>query len=128
MGRLSLLAALALASCHTGSANTMGGAVVMSALALGSSAVSRASGGCYAVCQQGETCNEKTGYCDPLPCRGQCRADESCEEGFFGIKCVPGGAMIGVSSKSDGPATARAVPASAPPKQDKPAVPDAAIP
>jgi hypothetical protein len=79
MGRISLAALLALAGCRTGSAYTVGDAVVMTALALGSSAVSRANGGCYAVCQQGETCNEKTGYCEPLPCRGQCRTDESCE-------------------------------------------------
>ena len=123
-----MLAAVALASCHTGSANTVSGVAVMTALAVGSSAVNRASGGCYAVCSQGQTCNEKTGFCDVLPCRGLCNADESCEEGFFGIKCIPGGAVTGVSSGAAAPASARSVPAPAPAKKEKPAVPDAAMP
>ena len=115
---------LAAFACHTGSSNTIGAAVLMSSLALGSSAVSRANGGCYAVCQQGESCNQRTGYCEPLPCHGLCRTDESCEEGFFGIKCVPGPAMS-FSSQS--------VPASTTPpkpKSDaaKPPVPGAARP
>ena len=107
----------------------MAGAAVMTSLALGASAANRAAGGCYAVCQQGEACNEKTGWCEALHCRGKCRADESCEEGFFGIKCVPGPALS-VSSQS--------VPASTtPPPKDsekdksqapKPSVPDAAMP
>lgn len=133
--RIGILAcALSAFACHTGSSNTLVGAAVMSSLALGSSAVSRANGGCYAVCQQGESCNQKTGYCEPLPCRGQCRADESCEEGFFGIKCVPGPAL----SVSSQPVPASTAPA--PPRQKsdaarlpvpevaKPQVPEAARP
>ena len=67
--------------------------MIMTSLALGSSAANRAAGGCYAVCQQGEACNEKTGLCEALPCRGKCLPTESCEEGFFGVKCVPGAAL-----------------------------------
>src|SRR6267143_4598789 len=63
MRSLSLLCVLTALSCHTGSSNTAAGAVIMTTLALGSSAASRASGGCWAVCQQGERCNEKTGLC-----------------------------------------------------------------
>lgn len=126
--RLAAIAcALSALACHTGSSNTLSGAVLMSSLALGSSAVSRAGGGCYAVCQQGESCNARTGFCEPLPCRGQCRSDESCEEGFFGIKCVPGPALS-VSSGA-APASARA-PAPPKPSSDstRPPVPEAASP
>ena len=118
---LFVISALA---CHTGSSNTMAGAAVMTTLALGSSAASRAAGGCYAVCQQGETCNEKNGLCEALPCRGKCNASETCEEGFFGIKCVPGPALS-VTAGTAAPASAK----EPPPKQnDKPQVPDAAKP
>ena len=123
--RIALLAC-ALTACHTGSSNTLVGAAVMSSLALGSSAVSRANGGCYAVCQQGESCNTKTGSCDPLPCRGQCRADESCEEGFFGIKCVPGPALS-VSSRSV-PANTAPAPLKEKSGAARPQVPGAAKP
>ena len=125
-----VLAALVLASCHTGSANTMTGAAVMTGLALGASAANRAAGGCYAVCQQGETCNEKTGLCEVLPCRGLCRADEACEEGFFGTRCVPGPALS-ISSKAIPASTAPATPKEkdkAKEKDGKPPVPDAAKP
>jgi hypothetical protein len=47
-----VLAAAMLFSCHTGSSNTVAGALIMTPLAIGASALSRAQGGCYAVCQQ----------------------------------------------------------------------------
>src|SRR5260221_6176198 len=129
MKRILPAALLPLGSGQTDSASPASGAAIMTALALGSSAVSRSQGGCYAVCQQGETCNEKTGWCEPLPCRGQCRADESCEEGFFGIKCVPGGAITGVTSPAAAPAPAKSVPApEASPDKDKRPGPAAAKP
>jgi len=95
------------------------------ALGLGASAISRSMGGCYAVCQQGETCNEKNGLCEALPCRGKCRADESCEEGFFGLKCIPGPALS-ISTSTAVPA--KATEPEKPPAKDKPQVPDAAKP
>src|SRR5205814_5305634 len=118
--------ALALVSCHTGSSNTMAGAAIMSSFALGASAANRAAGGCYAVCQQGERCNEKNGLCEALPCRGLCRGDESCEEGFFGVKCIPGPALSVTSSPV--PASVKLPPP--PPAKDKykPQVPDSPKP
>jgi hypothetical protein len=98
--RAMILAALLLAGCHTGSANTMAGAGVITGLALGTSAVSRASGGCYAVCTNGTACNPKTGWCEALPCLGRCSADEHCEQTFAESKCVPGG--TGVTSVAKG--------------------------
>jgi hypothetical protein len=47
---------------------------------MGSAAAQRAAGGCYATCPVGTTCDEATGYCLPLPCRGRCRSDERCVE------------------------------------------------
>lgn len=53
--------------------------------AVGASVASRALGGCVAYCPAGTVCNEKTGLCDTLPCRGQCKQDETCEN----ERCVP---------------------------------------
>ena len=121
---LALLAATMCLSCHTGSSSTMAGALIMTPLALGASAVSRAQGGCYAVCQQGERCNEKTGYCEALPCRGLCSASETCEEGFFGVKCLPGAALAVTAGTAPAP---KPVPVPAAPAE-KPKVPEAASP
>ncbi|WP_146210107.1 hypothetical protein [Vitiosangium sp. GDMCC 1.1324] len=55
------------------------------------SAVSRAQGGCYATCLPGTTCNTQTGYCDPLPCRGECLSQEQCVEDALGSRCMPAG-------------------------------------
>jgi len=119
-----LLATAMLFSCHTGSSNTAAGALIMTPLAIGSSALSRAQGGCYAVCQQGERCNEKNGFCEALPCRGLCSASETCEEGFFGVKCLPAAPLsITTSTASSKPA-----PPPPPPSSEKPKVPDAAAP
>lgn len=124
MKRLALCALL-LAGCngHAGG-SSVAGALVMTPVALAASGVSRASGGCYAVCQQGEQCNEKTGLCEALRCRGLCPASQTCEETFFGIKCIDGTPLS---------VEGRAVPASAkkPAQADQPApktpAPDAAI-
>jgi hypothetical protein len=53
--------------------------------ALGSAAVSRATGGCVAACPPGTACNEETGLCDQRPCRDLCKADEVCEND----RCIP---------------------------------------
>src|SRR5438094_677170 len=58
--RMALSCAVLALSCHASSYNAAGAAANL-AIGLGASAVSRANGGCYAVCQQGEQCNEKTG-------------------------------------------------------------------
>ena len=127
------LLALLLAGCHANT-NAVAGALVMTPLALGASAISRSSGGCYAVCQQGEHCNEKNGLCEALPCRGQCPASQSCEETFFGIKCIDGtplsvqGKAVPASAKV--PAAGKAPDAKAPDAKapdGKPAAPPDAV-
>jgi hypothetical protein len=101
MIRRAILAALLLTACKTGSSNTMLGAGVMTGAALGASAANRASGGCYAVCTNGTSCNTRTGLCEVLPCRGQCTPDQHCEQSFTENKCVQGG-PAGVTSVARG--------------------------
>ncbi len=105
--------------CHTGSANTMAGAASMTTLAVGAAAVSKASGGCIAICTNGTACNPKSGLCDPLPCRGECGSDEHCEQNFTGSKCVAG--SIGVAASA--PRQSGTVPLA-----PAPAVPDSSGP
>jgi hypothetical protein len=92
--------------------------------AVAASAGSRALGGCYAICQQGEVCNRNSGLCDVVPCRGLCGAGERCESGFLGDKCVQSGDGLSATSKSAAPASA----AGAIRIETKPPVPDAARP
>jgi hypothetical protein len=125
MRPLGLACALAVFSCHTGSSNTVTGAVIMTTLALGSSAANRATGGCWAVCQQGERCNEKTGSCEVLPCRGLCAAGETCEESFFGVKCLPNAGLAISASKLEPPPPP---PIEEKAQKPKPGIPDAAKP
>lgn len=123
MGRASLLASIALAGCITGSSNTMAGAAVMTAAGLGAAAVSRASGGCVAICTNGTACNPRTGLCETLPCRGQCGAGEHCEQTFTESKCVAG-PETGVTSVAKGESTKIPVvmPVSTPPSSSGPPV------
>ena len=83
----SLVVALA-AGCATSSAG-VGTAVLTTAVAAGASAVSRSQGKCYAACPDGTTCNEATGLCEEIPCRGRCAPNEKCERRGAFDKCVP---------------------------------------
>jgi hypothetical protein len=86
MKRLAMVAAAlaGLAACASSAPHTAGSAAINSGLALGSAAAQRASGGCYAVCTNGTTCNPNTGLCEkPV-------ADAYCEEApGGGLRCVP---------------------------------------
>jgi len=66
------------------------GAAVGTAVGLTAAGISRANGGCYASCPPGTTCNAATGFCDELPCRGLCSAEEHCEMTPTAWKCMPG--------------------------------------
>ena len=85
---LSSLVFVLSAGCAASSA-AVGSAVMTSAVAVGASAVSRAQGGCYAACPDGTACNEKTGLCDELPCRGRCAPNQRCDKRGPIEKCVP---------------------------------------
>jgi hypothetical protein len=66
----------------------------------------------------GTTCDEETGYCMPLPCRGRCRIDERCVGDGISEKCealaLPEG---GLDVK---PAPPRETPSDAPRKEPVP--------
>jgi hypothetical protein len=84
---LGALFACALAGCHTAGANSLLGAAIMTPVAIGAGAVSRASGGCFAACPVGTVCNENTGLCERMPCRGFCPSDQRCDVPTD--QCVP---------------------------------------
>jgi hypothetical protein len=64
-------------------------ALANTAIAATASGISRASGGCYANCPTGTTCNPKTGLCDEVPCRGRCAPGEVCDEKALFPSCKP---------------------------------------
>ena len=123
----ALLATVALCACHTGSSNTFAGAATTSAAAVGLAAASRAAGGCIAICTAGTTCNPTKGLCEPLPCRGECGANEHCEQTFSGSKCVSGGpTSVEALVKTKPPAVPEVAPATAPPMDGSPSIVPAA--
>jgi hypothetical protein len=80
-------AAVSMAGC---AASTLAGVSATTGAALAASAANRASGGCWALCTNGTSCNPRTGMCEEMPCRGLCSADEHCESTYADSKCVPG--------------------------------------
>jgi len=82
------LAVLFLSGCVGDASGALATAVFNTGVALGASAISRSRGGCYAACPVGTTCNTATGYCDPLPCRGECDPFEECIEDKLTYQCV----------------------------------------
>jgi hypothetical protein len=84
-GPRTVLFALLAAAC-----GTMGGNAALNAgLGVGASAYQRSHGECYAVCQKGTMCDHRSGSCVPIPCGGECRADEKCKMTPIGEHCVP---------------------------------------
>jgi len=83
-----VVAALALCGCAGAGGGALFNAALNTGVALGASAVSRSQGGCYASCPAGTTCNNATGYCDPIPCRGECSPFEECVEEKLFYRCV----------------------------------------
>lgn len=74
--------------CSAAGAN----AVVNTAIGVGVAQARRENGECYTPCTPGNTCNPQSGLCEPLPCRGACQLNESCEFTPTGEKCVPAAA------------------------------------
>lgn len=64
-------------------------AAVNTAIAGSVAAARRANGECLTPCTPGTTCNQATGLCDPIPCRGECKLGDVCEVTGLGEKCVP---------------------------------------
>ncbi len=82
-------ALLGLAGCRGAAAEKVSSAVLNTAIAVGVGSAQRSSGGCYASCPPGTTCESATGFCVRLPCRGECRADEECVENALNFQCLP---------------------------------------
>ena len=126
--RRIFFAALLVSACKTGSSNTGVGAATTSAVAIGAAVAERASGGCIAICTAGTVCNRTTGLCEPMPCRGECGANEHCEQTFSGEKCVAGGptsveALVNGNTQN---VPASIAPATAPPNPGEPTIVPAA--
>jgi hypothetical protein len=83
-----MVAVLSMSGCAGGAGGAMLNAALNTGIALGSSAASRSQGGCYAACPAGTSCNKATGYCDPIPCRGECSPFEECVEDKLFYRCV----------------------------------------
>ncbi|QSQ24086.1 hypothetical protein JY651_03655 [Pyxidicoccus parkwayensis] len=81
-----LIALLVFAGCR-GADGAVVNALLNTSLAVGASAAQRAAGGCYADCPVGTACDEVTGYCMPLPCRGRCGASERCVQTGLEERC-----------------------------------------
>ena len=84
------LALIAVVLCGCAGASTAVGASTVTAAALGTSALQRKAGGCYAICTGGTQCNPNTGLCERMPCDGLCGADQHCEVSPVESKCAPG--------------------------------------
>ena len=86
MLRIGLIAVV-LSGC---AASTLVGASTVTAAALGTSALERKAGGCYAMCTGSTMCNPRTGLCEEKPCGGLCSADQHCEVSATKSWCAPG--------------------------------------
>lgn len=82
--------------CSAAGAN----AVVSTAIGVGVAQARRANGECYTPCTPGNTCNPQSGLCEPLPCRGECQLNESCELTPTGEKCVPAAAAAALELRT----------------------------
>src|SRR5438045_2402106 len=95
---VTVLLALSLGACH-GQGNSAAAAAIFTGLAGVGSAVSRANGQCYAVCTTGTACNQVTGLCDPLPCRGACAGGERCDVQTNKCLAMPAPALAAEANK-----------------------------
>jgi len=88
--KITLMIFLLLLSSAAGCAGTQAlNAAVNSAIAVGVSADRRTDGECYTWCEKGTKCNPKTGMCEPLTCRGECKKGERCDDTAPVPVCVP---------------------------------------
>ena len=66
----------------------VGDAVLNTAVAAAVAGVRRSQSNCYTHCAAGYVCNRATGYCDRIPCAGECKAWEHCEGKGITERCV----------------------------------------
>lgn len=84
----AVLLAVVLGGCGA-SGGTLVNAAVNTAIGAGASAARREAGHCYTACDEFTRCDRETGYCVPIPCRGQCHAQERCMKDGASERCVP---------------------------------------
>ena len=98
----TVLAAMLLCACSS-TTSSLAGASVMTASAIGAAAVSRAQGGCIAICVYGTVCNPNTGLCERPACGDTtCGPGERCEVSYKGSQCVSTTATTGVAATAPG--------------------------
>ncbi len=76
-------------------------AVIGTAIAATAAGVRRSNGECYTPCTPGNVCNPQSGMCDPIPCRGECRSGEQCEQNALGDRCVPAAVSTALEVRRD---------------------------
>ena len=76
-------------------------AVIGTAIAATAAGVRRSNGECYTPCTPGNVCNPQSGMCDPIPCRGECRSGEQCEQNALGERCVPAAVSTALEVRRD---------------------------
>jgi hypothetical protein len=82
MKRSLLLAVAILSGCGTsksGHSPDYGAALALVGLGLIYSGISRAAGGCYAICNGMQVCNPSNGLCEPNPCGPGCGSGRRCD-------------------------------------------------
>jgi hypothetical protein len=94
---------------------SVGGGQAVSAAVLAAnigvaSAASRASGGCFTQCAPGTSCDAKSGLCETLPCRGECRQDQWCDNSGLIPRCVTLGSGFVVAPRGMDAGTALITP------------------
>jgi hypothetical protein len=75
----SLLLLLALSGLEACSGDKAAGAAGLVAVGMIGSGVSRATGGCLALCAGDQVCNTATGFCEPNACGSSCGASVHCD-------------------------------------------------
>lgn len=88
------------AACQGSGSGQAVQAAVLAANIGAAAAVNRSGGGCYTQCAPGTFCDHKTGLCETLPCRGECRADQICDESGLIPRCVYVGTALAVGGGS----------------------------
>lgn len=103
---------------------TVANAVVNATAATAVGAARRANGECFTACPVGTVCNQRTGACDELPCRGRCGFNEVCDTSTAFHRCVPGnGTQLKLEAGASAPSRSGAPPSDAPTATDAPTQP-----
>ena|GEM_PF-2344844 len=107
---LALLTFVGAAGCG-GSKGALAAANV--GIGMAASGISRASGGCFAICTGSDICNTRTGFCESNPC-SSCSAIQHCDTLGAMPRCVDNPVPTGLSRKALNPNNALTLPQGTP--------------